>query len=227
MSNTSDLCLYLLTIRGTLAPATLEAARGVHNQTAGNPANVAAAQSLGDVSHMVYVPLMKPEKGAGEFLIMDIWNSMDGLNQFFANPQVQHQAGEIFTSRDPVVWTAAEGFAGYHIPAPYGKNERIIAIVRGKTDSIEKTRAIHNTAVSKMINQARKAGDLSHEAYLRLAPPGSPEALEFLAVDVWMSHDGMHEFYGRPEFMQTMDGMFSAEPDFSVWTHPAGDWVEW
>ena len=31
------LTLYLLTIRGTLSPDTLEAARKVHNQTAGDP----------------------------------------------------------------------------------------------------------------------------------------------------------------------------------------------
>src|SRR5205823_11841342 len=82
---------YLLSIRGTLSPPTLEAARKVHNETAGAPQNVAAARSLGDLSHMVYVPLGggEPEAGAGEFLIMDIWNSMDGLNQFFANKQVQ------------------------------------------------------------------------------------------------------------------------------------------
>jgi len=71
-----QLTLFLLTIRGTLAPATLEAARKVHNQTAGAPANVAAAQSLGDVSHMVYVPMQHDghakTKGAGEFLIMDL-----------------------------------------------------------------------------------------------------------------------------------------------------------
>ena len=42
----NDLTLYLLTIRGTLSPATLEAARKVHNQTAGNPEGVAAANRL-------------------------------------------------------------------------------------------------------------------------------------------------------------------------------------
>ncbi len=48
-----ELTLYLLTIRGTLSPATLEEARKVHNMTAGNPDGVTAAKSLGDVSHMV------------------------------------------------------------------------------------------------------------------------------------------------------------------------------
>ena len=227
MSNTQDRSLYLLSIRGSLAASTLEAARGVHNQTAGAPENMAAAQALGDISHMVYVPLEKPKKGAGEFLIMDFWNNLDGLNQFFANPTVQEQAGQIFTSRDPVVWTPAEGFTSYHIPAPFGNNDRTVAVVRGKVASREKARTIHNAGSGKMINQARKASVLSHEAYLRLAPPNSPEALEFLAVDVWMNQAGMHTFYDQPEFMQTLDGLFAAEPDFSVWSHPNGDWAEW
>ena len=88
-----QLTLYLLTIRGTLSPVTLEEARKIHNQTAGDPAGVAAAKSLGDVSHMVYVPMPHAghtkTKGAGEFLIMDLWYSMEGLNTFFADKQVQ------------------------------------------------------------------------------------------------------------------------------------------
>ena len=42
-----QLTLYLLTIRGTLSPDTLEAARNIHNMTAGDPDGVAAAKSLG------------------------------------------------------------------------------------------------------------------------------------------------------------------------------------
>jgi quinol monooxygenase YgiN len=227
MNTPTNLSLYLLSIRGTLAASTLEGSRRVHNQTAGAPENIAVAQSLGDISHMVYVPLEKPKKGAGEFLIMDVWNNLEGLNQFFANPTVQEQAGQIFTSRDPVVWTPAEGFVSYHLPAPFGKNDRIVAIVRGKVASPEKTMAIHNAGAGKMINQAHKAGGLSHEAYFRLAPPNSPESLEFFAVDVWSDPASMQEFYNQPEFMQTLDSLFVNEPNFSIWSHPAGDWAEW
>ena len=145
MSTKTDLSLFLLSIRGTLASPTVEAARKIHNETAGAPANVAAAQSLGDLSHMVYVPHAHSSQGSGEFLILDTWNSMDGLNQFFANPQVQHQAGLIFTQRDPVVWVAAEGFASYHLPAPFGKNEGIVALVRGTLPSIEQAQEIRHT----------------------------------------------------------------------------------
>src|SRR5215813_8932131 len=88
----SALPLFLLAIRGTLAPATVEAARSIHNETAGAPPSVAAARSLGDLSHMVYVPADHNGSGTGEFLILDIWNSAEGLNKFFSNPQV-HEGG--------------------------------------------------------------------------------------------------------------------------------------
>jgi hypothetical protein len=226
-----QLTLYLLTIRGTLSPDTLEAARKVHNQTAGDPAGVAAAKSLGDVSHMVYVPMQHDghdkTKGAGEFLIMDLWYSMEGLNTFFADKQVQQGGDMIFSDRDPVVWTPAEGFTSFHIPAPSGNNDRIIAIVRGTVKSKDKAKTLHDTAMTKTISKARKLGILSHEAYFRMAAPGSPEALEFLGVDVWMSGEGLGDFYGDEEFLAGFNHIFTGEATDSVWVHPKGDWVEW
>lgn len=227
----NDLTLYLLTIRGTLAPATLEAARKVHNQTAGNPDGVAAAKSLGDVSHMVYVPMehdghAKP-KGAGEFLIMDLWHSIDGLNTFFSDHQVQEGGNMIFTERDPVVWAPAEGFTSFHIPAPFGQNDRIVTIARGTVNSMAEAKQLHNTVMAKTVSKARKLGMLSHEAYFRMAVPNSPEALEYFQVDVWMSGEGMGDYYGDEEFLAGFNHFFTAEASDSVWVHPKGDWVEW
>ncbi len=225
--NTQEMAIYLLAIPGTLAPATLEEARTIHNETAGAPQNVAAARSLGDLSHMVYVPMERPQSGAGEFLILDLWNNLDGLGQFFANPQVQEQGGRIFSKRDPVVWASAPGFHSYHLPVPHGVNDRIVAIVRGMVSSHAEAQTIHNSFVASQINSARKAGDISHEAYFRMAPPDAPEALEFFAVDVWTDAQSMGEYYAQPGFMQGLQGLFTAEPMTSVWVHPEGDWVEW
>lgn len=226
-----QLTLYLLTIRGTLAPPTLDAARKVHNQTAGDPAGVAAAKSLGDVSHMVYVPMEHDghakTKGAGEFLIMDLWYSMEGLNTFFADKNVQEGGAAIFTERDPVVWAPAEGFVGFHIPAPFGNNDRIIAVARGTVKSVEEAKKLHNTAMTKTISKARKHGMLSHETYFRMAAPNSPEALEFFIVDTWMSGENLGDYYGDEEFLAGFNHLFTAEAADSVWVHPKGDWVEW
>lgn len=221
--------VYLLSIPGKLKSQTLEQARAVHNATAGLPQNVVVAKSLGDLSHMVYVPIQQNGNGhgAGEFLILDLWNNIEGLNQFFANKQVQEQAGQIFETRDPVVWAPAEGFTSYHFPAPYGKNDRIVAVVRGMVHSREQAKEVHNAIVAGQVNAARMAGDLSHEAYFRLAAPGTPESLEFFAVDVWMDAEGMMKYYDNPEFLTGFQKLFAAPPSTSVWHHPAGEWVEW
>jgi len=227
----NDLTLYLLTIRGTLLPATLEAARKVHNQTAGNPDGVAAAKSLGDVSHMVYVPMEhdghEKIKGAGEFLIMDLWHSVDGLNTFFSDHQVQEGGNMIFSQRDPVVWAPAEGFTSFHIPAPFGQNDRIVTVARGTVNSMAEAKQLHNAVMAKTVRKARKLGMLSHEAYFRMAAPNSPEALEYFQVDVWMSGKGMGDYYGDEEFLAGFNHFFTAEASDSVWVHPKGDWVEW
>jgi quinol monooxygenase YgiN len=218
---------YLLFIDGSLASDSLEAARTVHNQTAGAPENVAVARSLGDLSHMVYTPVDHEGHEQGRFLIMDIWNNLDGLNQFFANPTVQEQAGMIFSRRDPVVWRPAEGFLTYHFPAPYGRNERYIGVVRGMLPSRHQGCEVHNRLVTGTVDQARAAGNLSHEVYLRLTPPGAPESLEFLAVDCWMDLPAMASFYDNPDFQAGFHELFATPPAAGIWSHPAGQWVEW
>src|SRR5688572_27348266 len=113
---------YLLSTQGTLVSRTVEVLRSIHNQTAGSPDGVAAAMSFGGMRHMLCTRLGTNGGGQGEFLSLDVWNSMEGLNQFFADPVVQEQAGQIFSERDPVVWQPADGFLSYHFPAPHGKN---------------------------------------------------------------------------------------------------------
>src|SRR5690349_16033222 len=70
--------MFLLTIQGTLAPKTLAEAFAIHNKTAGDPNSIAAARALGDLSHMVYLPMEKAADGAGDVLFIDQWSSIDG-----------------------------------------------------------------------------------------------------------------------------------------------------
>src|SRR5215217_5360235 len=138
------LTMYLLTIRGTLSPSTLEEARKVHNMTAGDPHGVAAAKSLGDVSHMVYVPMPHDghakSNGVAEFLIMDLWHSIDGLNTFFSDHQVQVSGNVVSSQRDPVVGAPAEGLTSSPSPAPPGKKDRIVAVGRRSVKSKEEAK---------------------------------------------------------------------------------------
>ena len=119
-----------LAIRGTLKTAVLEEARTIHNQTAGNPAGVAAARALGDLSHNVFVPLGDAHDVASELLILDLWNNVEGLGKFFSDPQVQAGGDMIFAKRDPVVWQAA-GARGFVLPTPAGRAQRFVGCFAG------------------------------------------------------------------------------------------------
>lgn len=77
--------IYLFTIFGTLAHS-LEATRQIHNRVAGAPEDVAAAKSLSDLSHMVY---MSVDEQLAKFVIMDQWTNLSGFNQFFSEPERQ------------------------------------------------------------------------------------------------------------------------------------------
>ncbi len=218
----------LLTVMGKVKPTSIEATCELHNQTAGNPGGVAAAKSLGDMSHMTFMPLDAATNFKNDLLFMDIWNSMDGLNQFFSDPQVKGGADMMFASREAVVWTKLDGFLNFHFPSPTGKNDRIIGLVRGTVKSIEEAEAIHNAAIEGQVKTSRAAGILSHDFYVRMAAPGSPEALEILGVDVWMNAESMMKHYMSAEFQSSgLYKMYASKPSSSTWVHPKGEWVEW
>ncbi len=223
-----EITFNLLTVTGKVIPPTIESTCKLHNETAGNPNGVATAKSLGDISHMTYMPLDAATDFKGDLLFMDIWDSVEGLNRFFSDDQVQAGAKMMFTSREAIVWTKLKGFLNFQFPSPSGKNTRIVGLVQGTVKSIEEAEAIHNTAIGGQVKAARAAGIVSHEFHVRMAAPGSPEALEVLGVDVWMDSESMMKHYMSSEFQNSgLYKMFSAKPSSSTWIHPRGEWVEW
>jgi hypothetical protein len=216
--------MVLFTNNGMVRPSTAEEARQTHNATAGDPAGVAAAQALGDFSHLVYVPA---GEWTGELMFMDQWTSAEGLQQFFANPQVQAGATTLFTAYDPVVWRPADGFHAYYIAAPLGPRDRIVAMLRGTVTSLDTARAAMNETWQQRVLAAHRQGLDSHEMFVRLAAPGSPEALEILGVDTWSRRYGLPTVYDDPTFRQALYGLFASQPKSWVLHRPAGEWIEW
>ncbi len=216
--------IFLFTNTGTLKPPTSEEARVIHNATAGNPQGVAAAKALGDLSHLVYVPM---GAWSGQIMFMDQWTSAEGLQQFFSDHDVQEGGAQIFSQFEPVVWRPDNGFLAYHIASPLPQTERYVAYVRGTVTSFDKAYSAMNEIWRACVNRARKAGLQSHEIFVRLAAPGSPESMEVFGVDVWSNNEGFNEIYGDGEFLQAFDGVFTAEAATGVLQRPAGDWIEW
>jgi hypothetical protein len=89
---------FLLTVRGKARAATTEEARTLHNSTAGNPAGVEAARSLGDLSHQVFT-------GYG-----DLWMDAEKMNGYYDLGLGFDVLGPVFAG-EPVtsVWRSAPG----------------------------------------------------------------------------------------------------------------------
>ncbi len=218
-----------LTVRGQYLAPNLEACRVIHNDTAGSAPGIAAARSLGDLSHKVFAPLASPASSAkeGEVLFLDWWQDPKGLADFFANENVQMQGTRLFKGRDATVWMPARGAFSYVLPAAAGRNERYLGMIRGPIKSPEAAIEIFRKADMKAQRAARARGLLSHELFIKLQGPGDNSPLELLGVDVWCDLKGMAEHYGDPNEMKMLDGAFAGKPDPTTWAQAPGAWSEW
>ncbi len=130
----------LLTVRGTVIPTEIDAARNLHNQTAGSPEGVAGARALGDLSHKVYTALPgAPGAAENEVLFIDVWKNAEGIGTFFSDAQVQHGAAMLFSEREAVIWMPAEGAFGFELPAPMHLTGHFLGIARGPIDDPQHT----------------------------------------------------------------------------------------
>lgn len=219
---------FLLTVRGEMAPPDVEGGRKVHNVAAGADQAVAAARSFGDLSHAVYVPVEPPKNGsAGELLIIDYWNSPQGMQSFFAAMPPPTKETNIFKEKEAVLWQGTPGLPRVSLPAPFGRNDRWVGIARGPVVSREAAEKALTEGTRKAINTARAKGLLSREWYFRVSLPGEKPSLEAIGVDVWFDADGMQEVYSDTAEMAALGGVFAGRPETSAWQKPPGVWVEW
>ena len=219
----------LLTVRGSLAHP-IDQVRQAHNETAGSEAGIANARSLGDLSHKVYAPLTHDSLSTatdGELLFMDTWVAAEGIMKFFSNERVQQASQLMFTDRVPTVWMAAEHSFHYGQPAPMGRDEEYVGLVRGPVGDPAKAIATFAKGVQAGISAARRRGCLSHSVWVKLPGPGDEGPVEVLGFERWFSREGMEEHYADAEAMAPLRDVFSGRPDASMWQRGPGHWNEW
>jgi hypothetical protein len=222
----------LLTIRGTRIVQDLDAAAKLHNETAGSAPGIAACRSLGDLSHKVYVAATGhgaeklSDARADELFFMDIWENAEGLGKFFSNPDVVEQGGRLFKEKQPDVFMPATGAYSLSLPTPHNKPNRFIGILRGTVKSPESAITAFKQGVGGMVRDARKAGLVSHELYVKLGPPSKDGSAEVLAYDVWNDLEAMVKVYGSPA-MAEMGKLFVGRPSGSIWQQAPGGFNEW
>jgi hypothetical protein len=229
MTTSLDTAVVLI-IRGTLVPKSNEEARALHNQTAGSEPGIAAPRASGDLIHKVYASAsmgtMAPGK-PGELLFVDVWADARGLMEFFANPDVQAQAARLFSARDASVWMPARASSSYHLPAPAGRNDRFVGMLRAPIASPHQALEVFRAVDTKAQRDARRRGLMSHELFIKVDPPGQTSPPELLGIDVWHDFQGMTEHYSDEAHMSGLRGAFAGAPDASVWAQAPGLWSEW
>ena len=228
MSTTHD-PFVLLTVRGTLVPSTLEAARVLHNETAGSEQGIAAARALGDLSHNVFSPHLGSKQSSakqGELLFLDRWVDPKGIMDFFSNAHVQEQANKMFSAKEPTVWMPARGSFSYCLPAPRAKTSRFVGMIRAAIKSPEQAIEAFRSVDAKAQRDARKRGLVSHELFIKVSHPGDP-TLELLGLDIWHDFDGMTEQYSNQGDMAALGAAFAGPPVATVWQEAPGSWSEW
>jgi hypothetical protein len=214
--------VYLLTVLGT-PKVSPEKAVDLHNATAGNPQGVAAAKSLGDLSHNVFVPAAAETR----LLFLDTWNSPTGLGQFFADKATQEGAGMLWDSFQPTLWMPAAGFGSYTLPATSGKSVGALGLLRVGVSSFDAAAPAFHADSSAKINAARQHGMLGHTLWVPVPMgPGQPTAVEVLGVDSWIDVDGMNAWYETASYDHVAP-VFTGAPETGAWKTAGPTWVEW
>lgn len=216
----------LLTVRGKTIPTENDAARNLHNQTAGSADGVAAARALGDLSHNVFTPLPgAPGAFENELLFLDVWKDAEGLGTFFSDEQVQQGASMLFSEREAAIWMPAEGAFGFELPAPMHLTGRYLGIARGTIDDPQHAIDIFRDTHESTLSDARRLGQLSHQLFIRVPMPGQPAQAEAIGLDLWANASGMGEYYAS---LSGFEAAFSGESQTSVWEQATGGtWTEW
>jgi quinol monooxygenase YgiN len=99
---------YITIVRGRLKDADQGAAQSAHDSIV--DALRPESEPLGAAGHQAYVDPQDP----GTFVAIDRWSSLDGLQQFIGNPNVQERLGSMFDGRPEVTILAErEGWRAF------------------------------------------------------------------------------------------------------------------
>ena len=213
---------YLFTLRGALKPASLDASAKLHNSTAGTPSAIAAACSLGDISHNVF-----SAADGSEILIIDFWNSLTGLGQFFSNPDVQGGADMLFSERDATVWAPTTAYGDFHLLAPSETAVSAVGVMRVNVTSFDAAAAAFDRYAAATMNEARLNGIVSHTTWTRVPNPGEPQTTEVVGLDFWLDAKDMAAYYDRGLSFDVLGPVFAGPPATSIWNVAPGEWSEW
>jgi quinol monooxygenase YgiN len=99
---------YITTVRGKLLKPDPEEAMQLHNDIVARTR--VGGEPLGGIAHMVFANAQDPQ----EFLAVDGWTSIEGLQQLMGDPSVQAEIGSMFAEPPQVtIWKVRDGWTRF------------------------------------------------------------------------------------------------------------------
>jgi hypothetical protein len=99
---------YITTVRGKLLKTDPTEAMDLHNSIVGRLRP--RGEPLGGTGHMVFANAQDP----GEFLAVDRWDTIEGLQALMGDPSVQAEIGSMFDGAPQVtIWVSRDGWTTY------------------------------------------------------------------------------------------------------------------
>lgn len=98
---------YITVVRGKLKSADEKAAQTMHDATVEKLS--AMTRPIGAIGHHAY---LNPQNRT-EFLAVDTWNNLEGLQRFMSDPQVAAEFGELFEGMPDISIWAESGWASF------------------------------------------------------------------------------------------------------------------
>lgn len=198
---------YLVVVTGQLKGDLDEAAlQATHDGIIA--AMAPAARKAGDLAHAPYLGAQDPRA----FMAVDVWNSLSALQRFYSDPKAQQALSGLFSAPPEIQVFTEAGWASYG--ARWYQRPAALAMVtaplKGKNPLV--SRHLHDAIIAQSAAQARRLGDLTHDAYLGLQDP-----TRFLAVDTWSSVENMQRFYADPGARRAFMTMFAAPPTVTIY----------
>ncbi len=180
------------------------------------------AHALGDVAHDVF---LSHGKGAlaPDFMGIDRWTSLDGLQKFSTSPATAEVFGGLFTAPPAVsTWIPQPDWSGFGSSKDTGGGgAKYVLTVRGKLEvDVASARTTHNGLVAAGPPHA-EVGNTAHLVFASVKDPS-----EILILEVWTSLEGQQKVYANPQLQQAIGGLFGKN-GVAVTLFDTTDWAQW
>lgn len=215
--------LWAVLIRGQLAAADLATSKGSHDAL--SKGGEAAAKAAGDIGHDALLGTKMLGTTENEFLAIDLWNDVNGMQKFYADPNFAKAFAALFKAPPPQpelfvhqpTWhnwgdmTSGDSHSPYYF---------VIARGRLKATDPKVAQTAHDQVAAAGETAVKAAGDVAHVVYTGLTDPR-----EFLAVDIWKDATNLVKTYSDPNFVKGFASLFEGQPTVQV--YKSTDWYQW